>query len=105
MFHEIIKKIPQKDFGLDGLEVHLEHTPNGTIFFAYAEKEVVFPEHSHAAQWSIVISGSCTFTANGESKIYSSGETYFIPAGLKHQITLHAGYSEFDYVEDPNYGD
>ena len=24
-----------------------------------------------------------------------------IPAGLKHQITLHAGYSEVDYVDDP----
>ena len=50
--------------------------------------------HSHAAQWTIA--------ANGESKIYSAGETYFIPAGLKHQITLHAGYSEVDYVDALN---
>lgn len=72
-----------------------------TVYFASATKEVVFPEHSHAAQWTIVVSGSCTFTANGESKVYSAGETYFIPAGLRHQITLHAGYSEVDYVDDP----
>ncbi len=101
MFHEIIKKVPIKDFGLDGLEVHSDHTSTGTIYFVKAEKEVIFPEHSHAAQWTIVVSGSCTFVANGEEKIYKAGETYFIPANLKHQITLHEGYSEVDYVDDP----
>lgn len=101
MFPDIIKKIPARDYKIDGLEVHVDHTKTGTIYFVSAEKEVVFPLHNHAAQWTIVISGSCTFTANGETKTYNTGETYFIPAGLKHQITLHAGYSEFDYVDDP----
>ena len=105
MFPDIIKKIPSRDYGIDGLEVHVDHTPTGTIYFVSAEKEVVFPEHAHAAQWTIVVTGSCTFTANGESKIFSAGEIYFIPAGLKHQITLHAGYSEVDYVDDPRDGE
>ena len=105
MFPEIIKKIPVRDYGIDGLETRVDHTPTGTIYFVTAEKEVVFPEHAHAAQWTIVVTGSCTFTANGESKVYSAGETYFIPAGLKHQITLHAGYSEVDYVDDPRDGE
>ena len=101
MFHEIIKKVPSRDYGIEGLEVHVDHTSTGTVYFVSAEKEVIFPEHSHAAQWTIVVSGSCTFKANGEEKIYKAGETYFIPANLKHQITLHAGYSEVDYVDDP----
>ncbi len=105
MFPDIIKKIPVRDYHIDGLTTHVDHTPIGTIYFASAEKEVVFPEHSHAAQWTIVVSGSCILTANGESKTYSAGETYFIPAGLKHQITLHAGYSEVDYVDDPRDGE
>ncbi len=101
MFPDIIKKIPSRDYGIDGLTTHVDHTSTGTVYFVSAEKEVIFPEHAHAAQWTIVVSGSCTFTANGESKVYSAGETYFIPAGLRHQITLHAGYSEVDYVDDP----
>ena len=105
MFHEIIKKVPLRDYGIEGLEVHVDHISTGTVYFVNAEKEVVFPEHSHAAQWTIVVTGSCTFTANGESKVYNAGETYFIPAGLKHQITLHAGYSEVDYVDDPRDGE
>lgn len=105
MFADIIKKIPSRDYGIEGLETRVDHTSTGTVYFVTAEKEVVFPEHAHAAQWTIVVSGSCTFTANGESKVYSAGETYFIPAGLKHQITLHAGYSEVDYVDDPRDGE
>ena len=101
MFPDIVKKVPVRNYGIDGLEVHVDHTTTGTVYFVTAQKEVVFPEHAHAAQWTIVVTGSCTFTANGESKIYSAGETYFIPAGLRHQITLHAGYSEVDYVDDP----
>ena len=101
MFADIIKKVPSRDYGIDGLAVHVDHTSTGTVYFVSAAKKVVFPEHAHAAQWTIVVSGSCTFTADGESKVYSAGETYFIPAGLRHQITLHAGYSDVDYVDDP----
>lgn len=105
MFHDIIKKVPRRDYGIDGLEVHVDHTTTGTVYFVSAQKEVAFPEHAHAAQWTIVVTGSCTFTADGKSTTYNAGETYFIPAGLKHQITLHAGYSEVDYVDDPRDGE
>ncbi|MBQ9453733.1 MAG: cupin domain-containing protein [Desulfovibrio sp.] len=83
-FHDIIGKVPTRDYGIEGLTVHVDHTSTGTVYFVSAEKEVTFPEHSHAAQWTAVISGKCLFTANGETKTYQQGETYFIPAGLKH---------------------
>ena len=101
IFPDIIDKVPSRDYGIDGLTVHVDHTSTGTIYFVSAEKEVPFPEHAHAAQWTVVVSGKCLFTANGETKTYQQGETYFIPAGLKHQITLCPGYSEVDYVDDP----
>ena len=101
-FLDIISKVPQRDFGIPGLEVHVDHTSTGTVYFVHAKEEVVFPEHCHAAQFTAVISGKCFFTANGETKPYQQGDTYYIPAGLPHQITLCAGYAEIDYVDDPN---
>lgn len=101
-FPDIIKKIPLRDYGIDGLEVHVDHTPLGTVYFVNATKDVEFPTHSHASQWTVVVSGECHFTANGKTITYKKGDTYFIPAGLEHQITLCAGYSEVDYVDDPN---
>ena len=102
MFSKIIQKVPLRDYGIDGLEVRADHTSTGTVYFVSAKKEVAFPTHSHAEQWTIVVSGECRFTMDGETKIYRAGETYRIPAGVPHQITLGAGYSEVDYVDDPN---
>ncbi len=105
MFPEIIKKIPFRDYGLPGLNVYSDHTSTGTIYFVSADREIAFPTHSHAAQWTVVISGECRFTANGKTVVYRQGDTYFIPEGCSHQITLGAGYSEIDYVDDPNDGE
>ncbi|MBR1908611.1 cupin domain-containing protein [bacterium] len=101
LFTQIIKNIPSVDYGLNGLEVHRSHTKEGTMYFVTAHEEVEFSVHSHAEQWTIVISGECTYTANGETKIYKKGDTYTIPANIPHQITLHKGYSEVDYVNNP----
>jgi len=102
MFPDIIDKVPLRDYRLEGLTVHADHTSTGTVYFVSAAREVVFPTHAHAAQWTVVVSGECRFTMNGETRICKAGDTYLIPAGVPHQITLGAGYSEVDYVDDPN---
>lgn len=105
MFPDIVKKIPLRDYGIDGLTTHVDHTPTGTVYFASTSKEVVFPEHAHAAQWTIVVSGECHLTIDGKTTTYKAGETYLIPANTPHQITLGAGYSEVDYVDAPSDGE
>lgn len=105
IFPDIIKNVPLRDYGIEGLEVHVDHTTTGTVYFVNATKEVAFPWHCHAAQWTVVVSGECRFTANGMTTVYKQGDTYFIPAGLEHQITLCAGYAEVDYVDDPRDGE
>ena len=102
IFPEVIGKIPTRDYGIDGLHVHVDHTPRGTVYFVSADKETPFPEHSHAEQWTIVVSGACRVTMNGETRVYRKGDTYRLPANVPHQITLGAGYAEVDYVDDPN---
>lgn len=104
IFPDIIKSIPQKDYGIEGLIVHEDHTSQGTIFFIEAQKEIEFPEHAHEEQWTVVLSGKCTLTINGETKTYQQGDTYLIPKGVKHKITLHEGYSEVDYITNPQDG-
>ena len=32
MFPDIIKKVPVRDYGIDGLTTHVDHTPTGTIY-------------------------------------------------------------------------
>ena len=91
MFPDFIRKVPMRDYGIDGLEVHADHTSTGTVYFVSAAKEVPFPTHSHAAQWSIVVSGECRLTMDGITRTFKAGDTYRIPAGAVHQITLGGG--------------
>ncbi len=104
MFSEIISRVPLRDYGIDGLEVRSDHTSTGTIYFVHAAKDVAFPEHAHAEQWTIVVSGECLLTISGRTTTYRQGDSYRIPADTPHTIFLRAGYSEVDYVDDPNDG-
>lgn len=97
-FPPFVFELPKKDYGIDGLSVHADRSELGETYFVFAEKEIFFPEHAHGAQWTVVISGTCDFTADGKTTTYNKGDTYFIPTGLKHQITLHPGYAEMDYT-------
>lgn len=97
-FPAFVDQLPIRDYGLDGLIVHVDSSEKGETYFTFAEKEIPFPEHAHGAQFTAVVSGACDFTANGKTITYKEGDTYFIPAGLRHQITLHPGYAEMDYV-------
>ncbi|WP_052506661.1 cupin domain-containing protein [Mannheimia massilioguelmaensis] len=101
-FPQIIKKIPRRDYGIDGLFVYVDHTPQGTVYFVETEKKIAFPEHQHAEQFTMVVNGYCDLTINGNTTRYVKGESYTIPANTLHQITLSAGYAEIDYVDDPN---
>ena len=38
IFPDIIKSIPQKDYGIEGLIVHEDHTSQGTIFLSKLKK-------------------------------------------------------------------
>ncbi len=105
IFSQIIKSIPAVDYGIEGLEVHRTRTPEGTIYFVEARREVPFPQHAHAEQWTIVVSGESRFEAEGVSRIHKKGDVYTIPAGVKHTVTLFEGYAEIAYVNDPHDGE
>lgn len=89
------------DFGMEGLHVRRERTTHSTIYIVSADKEIAFPAHAHAEQWTTVLSGSCALTIDGNTTIYKAGDTYHIPANTTHQLTMHAGFSEFDVLDDP----
>ena len=97
-FPDFVSKLPVRDYGIEGLIVHADKGEFGETYFVYAHREIVFPEHAHGEQWSVVIQGKCDFTADGKTCTYKKGDRYRIPAGMTHQITLHAGYAELDYT-------
>lgn len=60
--------------------------------FVRFEDETVVPEHSHAAQWELVVAGELRLTVDGVENIFREGDSFFVPAGAVHGAVVGAGY-------------
>ena len=93
---------PALAFGSDQVQAHLlDGGPRQVVFFAFpADLEV--PEHSHGAQWGVVVAGHITITIAGDTRRYGPGDSYFIPAGAPHSARVEAGCRVIDVFEEPD---
>ncbi len=97
VFPEPILNLPQADIPLDGINAYLSQGDNHQIIFMRFEKDVDLPEHSHEAQWGIVLEGKIQLTIDGITKIYTKGDRYLIPKGVKHSGKIFAGYADMTF--------
>jgi len=58
------------------------------------ENAVTVPEHTHEAQWGIVLDGEIELTINGDKTRLKKGDTYFIPKDIPHSAHIKAGYKD-----------
>jgi quercetin dioxygenase-like cupin family protein len=93
-FPKIITKLPKADIPIQGLSSYLFQGNDQQILFMEFGNEVEVPEHSHGAQWGVVLSGEIELTIDGQSFNFTKGDTYFIPANTKHSAKIKAGYKD-----------
>jgi len=60
-------------------------------------KDVEVPDHSHKAQWGVVLAGKIDLTIDGFERTYTKGDSVFIPKGVKHSAKVHAGYADVSF--------
>ena len=65
-------------------------------------KDVELPPHSHKGQWGTVIAGEVELTIGDETRLYTPGMSYNIPAGVVHSGRLKAGAKAIDIFEEPH---
>ena len=82
--------------GIDGYLLQGEDVQG--LFFA-VKAGVFFPEHSHEAQWGIVIEGEFDITMNGETITYKKGDTYYVPEGVVHTGLYKTDVLSFDVFD------
>jgi quercetin dioxygenase-like cupin family protein len=58
--------------------------------FFEASTTIHVPEHSHAGQWGIVVSGQVDLTIGGILHVCTAGVSYNIPAGVPHSAIVYA---------------
>ncbi len=101
-FPDIIRKLPAADTRLKGVTLWLLQGPTASATFFQAQVDSEVPEHTHAAQWGIVVDGEMSLTTGGQTRICRRGDEYFVPAGVPHSASFKAGFRVVDFFDDPN---
>ena len=100
IFPEPIRDLPQADIPLDGIKAYLSQAENHQIIFMEFTEDVELPQHSHEAQWGIVLAGKIDLTIDGIERTYTKGDSVFIPKGTKHSGKIHAGYADISFFNE-----
>jgi len=69
------------------------------VFFEI-ESSAEVPEHSHNAQWGIVVEGEMELAIEGKAKVYRKGDEYFIPPKAKHSAKFLTECRIIDFFAD-----
>ena len=91
-FPGFIRTLPELDLPFSGASGHLLQGSNQQVAFARFDEDVEVPEHSHRAQWELVIAGEVALTIEGVETVYRTGESFYIPEGVPHAGRVRAGY-------------
>jgi quercetin dioxygenase-like cupin family protein len=93
-FPKIIKDLPEADIPIEGLHSYLLQGGNQQVLFMSFDKDVEVPQHSHAAQWGVVLDGEIELTIDKNKNIFIKGDTYYIPHDVPHSARIKAGYKD-----------
>jgi quercetin dioxygenase-like cupin family protein len=97
----IISDLPEADIPMAGVRGWLlQGVSRQAVFFELPPGAVV-PEHSHGAQWGLVIEGELDLTVAGVRRTYRKGESYEIPDGAPHSAVCSGGALVLDLFADP----
>ena len=87
-----LRALPEIDLPLSGARGWMIQSADHQVVLLEFSEDAEVPEHAHAEQWELPIAGSVELRMGGASKEYRPGESFFIPAGVPHAATVHAGY-------------
>lgn len=98
-FPEFIRALPAPDSPVD-MDAHIVPSDQVLTMFYEIDNDVEIPEHSHGAQWGVVLEGSMVMIIDGETRTYQRGDTYYVPPGASHITRIAAGYRGIDVFAD-----
>lgn len=96
-----IKGLPEIDIPFEGVRGWLLQGEGRQVVFFDIDPIGEIPEHSHGAQFGVVLDGEMSLTIDGETRRCGRGDTYFIPAGAVHGAVVHSRLRAIDFFDEP----
>lgn len=97
IFPEPIQNLPEADIPLDGIKAYLSQSESHQIIFMEFSKDTELPQHSHGAQFGIVLEGKIDLIIDGNKATFRKGDRYYIPKGVLHSGRIYAGYADITF--------
>jgi mannose-6-phosphate isomerase-like protein (cupin superfamily) len=102
IFPDPITRLPLADIPLAGVVGYLSQSVGHQILFMEFSEDVELPEHSHGAQWGVVLEGRMDIVIDGKGLSLKKGDRYFIPSGVSHSAKIYAGYADITFFNEPD---
>ena len=98
-FPQFIRGLPGVAVPFEGVTGFLLQGESQQVAFLEFETDVDVPEHSHNAQWELVIDGEVELTMEGRTDTYRAGQSFYVPAGIPHGAIVRAGYRSIIFFD------
>ncbi|MBU0740967.1 cupin domain-containing protein [bacterium] len=97
-----LQALPEIDLPISGARGWLLQGEGQQVVFVEFGETVDVPEHGHAEQWEFAVAGRVDLHIDGGTIGYTAGDNFFIPAGVPHGATVHAGYKALIVFNAPD---
>jgi quercetin dioxygenase-like cupin family protein len=99
-YPDMITQLPEADIAFSGIRGWLSQGKGHQIVFFDIEPIGEVTEHSHGAQWGIVVDGEMDLTIGGITKTCKNGDSYVIPEGVLHSAVFKKRTLALDFFAD-----
>lgn len=97
---EMITTLPEIAMPNNSIKGYLIQGESNQSIFFIVKAGTYLPEHSHAAQWGVVLEGKFEIIIGNEKKVYSKGDSYFVAENIPHAGNYITDVISFDVFDD-----
>ena len=101
-YPNMIFSLPEADIPYKGVKGWILQSQARQLVFMEIEPMGEVAEHSHAAQFSVVVDGEMSLTIGGKTQRYRKGDTFYIPAHTPHSAVFHSKTRVIDLFDEPS---
>lgn len=101
-YPQMLRDLPEIDIPIEGIRGWVLQSEDKQVVFFDIDPVGKMPDHSHCAQWGIMLDGKMKLTIGNDTKIYQKGDRYYIPEGIVHSAEFLTKVFVIDVFDDPN---
>ncbi len=100
-YPDCIRNLPKAKVPFQGVQAYIAQGIQFQVGFFEIEPIGVVSPHSHSAQYGFVIEGEVLLTIGDDTKLYTKGDSYYIPKGVVHSAEFKTFCRVMDFFAEP----